>query len=405
MRCARLRAFARAPKIKHLALSGDRLLDLRRVRLLALALALGVAAPASAQTSVNAAERGIVRVAVIAESPEGRMLYGTGSGFIVAPNLIVTNAHVVAAARQEPMFDIAIVPPQGDGLIAARIIKYSPLGELALLQFSGGPSMPALTISTLEPHPGDSVVALGYPDVDDLHRPANELVRPTPPSRSTGSVASLRDRAPTGDQIPTINHEAVISSGSSGGPLLDECGRVIGVNTWHARGADTRESRSVATRTAQLLAFLAEAGVTARTSDERCLSFTERAEAERAATVAALAEQNRELVGKLETADRLTRISIIVLVGGTLSLFVAVCVLGLLLLSHWRATHPSDQVQIERPRRSALGVAAIVGGAAVAAFLIIAASIALLRSRSLDLEHISERLHASDGAEPRSEAP
>ncbi|GAN00355.1 putative protease [alpha proteobacterium U9-1i] len=363
-------------------------------------------AGASAAQSVDDAQRGVVRVAVIAETPEGRMLYGTGSGFVVAPNLVVTNAHVVAAARQQPSFGVAIIPPEGDGMIPARIIRYSALTELALLEFSSGPNLPSLTVSTLEPRAGDAILALGYPDVDDLSRPADELVRPTPPSRSSGDIASLRDRAPTGDPIPTINHEAVISSGSSGGPLLDQCGRIIGVNTWHARGADTRESRGVATRTSVLLQFLEEAGVTAEVTEERCLTFAERAEQERAATVAALEEQNRELSTKLETADRLTRISIVILIGGTLSLFVAVCVLGGLLLTRRKhEDHPVEAIHIERKHRSALGIGAVVGGAAVAALLIIAAGIALLRARAIDFDDLRSRLEFIQSGQGDKAAP
>ncbi|OQW63134.1 MAG: hypothetical protein A4S17_07375 [Proteobacteria bacterium HN_bin10] len=373
--------------------AGDKGLVGKTLRFLAAALFVALAGPAAAQTGVDEAARGIVRVVVIVQTSEGRMLYGSGSGFVVAPNLVVTNAHVVAPARQRSEYELAVVPPEGDGLIPARIIRFSPLSELALLEFRGGPDLPALTISTVEPSPGDGVIALGYPDVDYQGATGADLLRPAPASRTSGQISSLRDTAPTGESIPSINHQAVISSGSSGGPLLDECGRVIGVNSWHVSGADTRETRGVSTRAGQLLEFLDEAGVSPTLSDERCLSFAERIEQERAETITALQTQNEELASKLETADRLTRIAVVILIGGTLALFVAVCVLGAVVLSRRRAQHeapphpqarPHPQVGEPEPfeaparRRS---VVAIVGGAAVAAVLIVSVGIALLRAR------------------------
>lgn len=366
----------------------------KALRFLAAALALALAGSAAAQpntastpTSIDGAERGIVRVVVILDSPDGRMLYGSGSGFVVAPNLVVTAAHVVSAARARPDFGVAIVPPQGSGLLPAHIISYSPMSELALLEFSGGGGdLQPITISTVEPHAGDTVVALGYPDVDYQGTTGADLLRPQPASRTSGEIASLRDRAPTGDPIPTVNHTAVISSGSSGGPLLDDCGRVIGVNSWHVSGTDTRETRGVATRVPQLLQFLDEAGVSPSLAEDRCLSFEQRAEADRAATINALQTQNRDLANKLETADRLTRIAVVILIGGTLALFVAVCVLGAVLLSRRRPAAPQhDQTTAQQPeplepQKRRTGVLAVVAAATIAAVLIVAAGVTLLRT-------------------------
>jgi S1-C subfamily serine protease len=365
----------------------------KALRLLAAAFALALtttAAAQPAQSGVDQAERATVRVVVILDSPDGRMLYGSGSGFVIAPNLVVTDAHVVSAAKERPEYGVAIVPPEGDGLLPAHIIRFSPMNELALLEFSGGPTMPPLSISTVELHPGDDVIALGYPDVDYQGATGADLLRPALASRTSGQIAALRaDHSPNGLPIPTINHTAVISSGSSGGPLLDDCGRLIGINSWHVSGADTRETRGVATRMTQLLQFLDEAGVSPNVSDERCLSQAERIDADRAATINALQTQNHDLAGKLELADRLTKLAVVILIGGTLALFVAVCVLGAVLLSR-RRSRTVERVTMDveasppepfEPHRRRMGVLAIVAGAAVAAVLIVGAGVLLLRMR------------------------
>jgi hypothetical protein len=117
-----------------------------------------------------------------------------------------------------------------------------------------------------------------------------------------------------------------------------------------------------------LLDFLDQAGVTPTLSDERCLTDAERVEAERAATIEALEVQNDDLAGKLEAADRLMRLAVIILIAGASALLIAILVLGWLLLARRRGVSvPSPDVGMPqafeiKPQRSRpiLLIAAIV---------------------------------------------
>ncbi|MET0180163.1 MAG: trypsin-like peptidase domain-containing protein, partial [Novosphingobium sp.] len=114
-------------------------------RLLILLLVL-LARPALADPGdIAAAGRGVVRVVLVKSDGEAVQYVGHGSGFAVAPNLIVTNAHVVEALRDDDTMIVGVVPSEGSSGYLAQLVAFSPRNDLALLRLSDG-AVPQLTL-------------------------------------------------------------------------------------------------------------------------------------------------------------------------------------------------------------------------------------------------------------------
>ena len=198
-------------------------------RFLFLVLALvALASPARAD-DISAAGRSVVRVVVVAFGEDGEVTdFGHGSGFAVAPGRIVTNAHVVAMAQERDRVGIGVVPSEGERGFRAHIVAIDPARDLALLQLDEG-TLPPIPLYVGPLDDGTPVAALGYPGNVDLAtaRSAQDYIHPLPPTRSVGIFSNVRPI----NGIRLLLHTANIARGHSGGPLLDQCGRVLGVNT------------------------------------------------------------------------------------------------------------------------------------------------------------------------------
>ena len=133
-----------------------------------------------------------------------------GSGFIVAPDKIVTNYHVVRDADR--------VDVKFKGGSTSRIVGFAnlyPAHDIAVLAVTPIDSHSPLELSKDVPRIGSKCYALGNP-------------KGLTHTLSDGLVSSLRV---AGDSLTWIQTSAPISPGSSGGPLLDSKGRVIGITT------------------------------------------------------------------------------------------------------------------------------------------------------------------------------
>jgi hypothetical protein len=278
-------------------------------RLLVLvALLFAWMAPARAD-DISAAGRGVVRIVTIAVVEDEVVGFGHGSGFAVAPNRIVTNAHVVELASRYPSnVVIGVVPSEGDKSFQGKLIAIDQQRDLALIEF-GGTRLPPLTLYSGSLSDGEAMIALGYPGNVDIAtaRSAADFIRPQSPVRSQGGFAGAR----TLEGTSVLLHTASIARGNSGGPLLDRCGRVLGVNSAITRGDEGDSSFAFAVAGSELAAFLREAKQSFASVALPCTSVEEQMARERSAEEQArlaAEEQSRTAAAKAE-ADRIAAVA------------------------------------------------------------------------------------------------
>lgn len=278
----------------------------RLLMLVALVLAWG--SPARAD-DISAAGRGVVRIVTIAVVGDEVVGFGHGSGFAVAPNRIVTNAHVVELASRYPdNVVIGVVPSEGDKSFQGTLIKIDTDRDLALIEFSGV-KLPPLTLYSGGVQDGEALIALGYPGNVDLAtaRSAADFITPQSPVRSQGGYAGLRMLQGTS----VLLHTASIARGNSGGPLLDRCGRVLGVNSAITRADEGDSTFAFAIAGSELASFLREANQPFATVDIPCTSVEDRMAADRSADERARidAEERARAIAAKAESDRLVAVA------------------------------------------------------------------------------------------------
>lgn len=269
---------------------------MRRLLLL-LVLIFGWIAPAHAD-DISASQRGVVRIVVIAPVADRVMV---GSGFAIGPNRVVTNAHVVELTQRYPdNAVIGVVPSEGSKFYSGRVIAYDAARDLALIEFTGV-RLPPLTLFKGAPAEGDTLVALGYPANVDVAsaQSARDYITPMSPVRSQGGFSGMRSV----QGVNMLLHTASIGRGNSGGPLLDRCGRVLGVNALVTNGESGDANFGLAIAVSELTAFLTEAKQPIQSVGVPCVSVEERMAQDRSADEQArVAAEEAKRQGEAKTA-------------------------------------------------------------------------------------------------------
>lgn len=138
----------------------------------------------------------------------------SGSGFVVADDRVVTNAHVVAGV------DTPLVELPGRPAREGRVTYFDPVDDIAVVTVDGLdatalPIVPTLTV-------GSSAVVQGYPGGGPFTSGSAQIL-----SEGTVPVPDIYDGSSTPRDIYAI--AGVVRPGNSGGPLLTTAGEVAGI--------------------------------------------------------------------------------------------------------------------------------------------------------------------------------
>ena len=162
----------------------------------------------------------VVRITALTINPysnEDRIQLSTGSGFIIdAHGLILTNSHVVFGAQ------VLNVTLDDGTTLPVKLLGTDPIYDLAVLQIPepNRGKLPVLEFGDSDAiRPGDEVIAIGNP------MGLGQTI-------TSGIVSAINRILPDRPRLlaqPMIQTDTPINPGSSGGPILNRCGDIIGI--------------------------------------------------------------------------------------------------------------------------------------------------------------------------------
>jgi V8-like Glu-specific endopeptidase len=141
---------------------------------------------------------------------------GTGSGFLIRPEVVVTNAHVIADDLIESI--VVTFPSAREGRdrkYSAKLLYQDRKRDLAVLKVST--TIPPLPLATQDTRKGEKVYVIGSPGAGaDV-------------SSNAATQGALSNNNLTLSDLQYYQTDAAINGGNSGGPMFNSRGEVIGV--------------------------------------------------------------------------------------------------------------------------------------------------------------------------------
>jgi serine protease Do len=180
----------------------------------------------SASTIFEEVAPSVVRIFSVAINPYSlseRVHTAVGTGLVIDNDgHIATNAHLVFESRE------LLLSVDDEEMWPARIVGVDPITDLAViaLEMPLFPLLAAPLGTSADLVVGEEVLAIGFPF--GIGKTASRGI--------ISAVQRIVPITPFSWRAPFIQTDAAINPGNSGGPLIDSCGKVVGINTLSAEG-------------------------------------------------------------------------------------------------------------------------------------------------------------------------
>ncbi|MEA5414600.1 trypsin-like peptidase domain-containing protein [Synechococcus sp. BA-132 BA5] len=152
---------------------------------------------------------------IFGRGPAIQQQQGQGSGFITrSDGVLLTNAHVVEGASE-----VSVTLPDGRSF-TGKVLGADPLTDVAVVKVVAS-KLPVATLGdSNKVRPGEWAIAIGNPlGLDN--------------TVTAGIISAIQrtNAVGEGQRVPYIQTDAAVNPGNSGGPLINDRGQVIGINT------------------------------------------------------------------------------------------------------------------------------------------------------------------------------
>ncbi|MDR1086414.1 MAG: serine protease [Deltaproteobacteria bacterium] len=188
-----------------------------------------------------------------------------GTGFFIGPNLILTNRHVIEIAKAGG--PIMVTNKSLGHIEKAELVSVTrpdTIRDYAVLKTNISPSNQPKTLKfSREAKRADRVSAWGYPGLLTKGDPKMDALMEgdfnSVPELvyAEGVISVIQEHG----SLPLINHTAEISQGNSGGPLINQDGQVIGINTLIRVDDESNRQVNIAFGVRDVIQFLTESSI------------------------------------------------------------------------------------------------------------------------------------------------